>query len=226
MARQPSDLEPGTFAPGAAGLAALLAEMVEQRCQGGVLEVAGEALSHRCFEGIAFHAAVVTDVAAPLGYPPEVLLSKRRAMAKLCRQVVPDGVVVVNADDPNAEMLGGVNLDARRVAFALEPVPSGRGIVDVERAGLSELTAQARGCWSMASTVSWPCICHWSARGRQPPRWRRPHWPGPWRLTRLTSLRDWSRYKRSQGILRLLPRARILMFASMSHKALTTSPKR
>ena len=28
----------------------------------------------------------------------------------------------MNADDPNAEMLGGVNLDARRVAFAFEPV--------------------------------------------------------------------------------------------------------
>ena len=39
--------------------------------------------------------------------------------------------MVVNADDPNAEMLGGVNLDARRVAFALEPALPGRGIVDV-----------------------------------------------------------------------------------------------
>ena len=39
--------------------------------------------------------------------------------------------MVVNADDPNAEILGGVNLDARRVSFALEPTPVGRGIVDV-----------------------------------------------------------------------------------------------
>src|SRR5262249_38403057 len=37
------------------------------------------------------------------------------------RQVVPGGVAVVNADDPNAEILGAVNLDARRVAFAMEP---------------------------------------------------------------------------------------------------------
>ena len=69
----------------------------------------------------------MTDVAAPLGFPPEVLLHKRRAKAKLFRQVVPGGVAVVNADDPNAEILGGVNLDARRVAFALEPDPARTG---------------------------------------------------------------------------------------------------
>lgn len=38
---------------------------------------------------------------------------------------------MVNADDPNAEMLGGVNLDARRVAFAFEPVASPGAGVDV-----------------------------------------------------------------------------------------------
>ena len=37
----------------------------------------------------------------------------------------------MNADDPNAEILGGVNLDARRVAFALEPVASPSAAVDV-----------------------------------------------------------------------------------------------
>lgn len=130
-ARKRSEHEPGAFRPSAIGMASLLAEMVEHRCRGGVLEVDSEALADRCFEGIAFHAAVVTDVSAPLGFPAEVLLKKRRAMAKLCRQVVPGGVVVVNADDPNAEILGGVNLDARRVAFALEPTPIAGGVVDV-----------------------------------------------------------------------------------------------
>jgi UDP-N-acetylmuramoyl-L-alanyl-D-glutamate--2,6-diaminopimelate ligase len=130
-ARKPRDHVPGTFVPGAAGLAALLAEMVESHCKGGILEVASEALAHHSFEGVAFHAVVVTDVAAPLGFPPEVILQKRRAKAKLVRQVVPGGVVVVNADDPNAEILGGVNLDTRRVAFGLEPVAVGRGGVDV-----------------------------------------------------------------------------------------------
>jgi UDP-N-acetylmuramoyl-L-alanyl-D-glutamate--2,6-diaminopimelate ligase len=129
--RNARDHEPGAFVPGAAGLAGLLSEMIERRCKGGVLEVASEALAHHSFEGVAFHAAVVTDVAAPVGFPPEVLLQKRRAKAKLFRQVVPGGVAVVNADDPNAEILGGVNLDACRVAFALEPAAVGRGSVDV-----------------------------------------------------------------------------------------------
>ncbi len=99
--------------------------------QGGVLEVSSEALAHRSFDGIAFHAAVVTDVAAPVGFPPEVLLQKRRAKAKLFRQIVPGGVAVVNADDPHAEVLGGINLDARRVAFALEPAAAARDVIDV-----------------------------------------------------------------------------------------------
>jgi UDP-N-acetylmuramoyl-L-alanyl-D-glutamate--2,6-diaminopimelate ligase len=130
-ARKPTGHEPGVFAPSAAGLAALLAELVEHRCQGAVLEIASEALMHSCFEGISFHAAVVTDVASPLGFPVEERVQKRRAKARLCRQVVPGGVVVVNADDPNAEILGGVNLDTRRVSFALEPMSVARGPVDV-----------------------------------------------------------------------------------------------
>jgi UDP-N-acetylmuramoyl-L-alanyl-D-glutamate--2,6-diaminopimelate ligase len=123
--------QPGTFAPGAAGLAALLAELVKLRCKGGVLEVCGEALSQRSFDGVAFHAALVTDVAAPFGFPADALLQKRRAKARLFHQIVPGGVAVVNADDPHAEILGGVNLDARRVAFALEPAAVTRRSIDV-----------------------------------------------------------------------------------------------
>jgi len=116
--------QPGAFAPGAASLAVLMAEMVERGCKGGVLEVSSEALWHRGVEGVSFDAAVVTDVSAPHGFAPEVLIARRRAKAKLFRQVVPGGVTVVNADDPNAEILGGVNLGARRVTFALEPGPT------------------------------------------------------------------------------------------------------
>ncbi len=111
-----------SFAPTAASLSALLAEMVENRCEAGVLEISSESLANSCFEGVAFHAAVVTDISVPTGLPLEILIEKRRAKAKLFRQVVPGGLVVVNADDPYAEILGGVNLDTRRVAFALEPV--------------------------------------------------------------------------------------------------------
>jgi UDP-N-acetylmuramoyl-L-alanyl-D-glutamate--2,6-diaminopimelate ligase len=131
LTRTRLDRPPGAFAPGAASLAALLSEMVERGCKASVLEVSNEALLQRSFEGIAFHAAIATDVGAPRGFPDEVLLQRRRAKARLFRQVVPGGVAVVNADDRNAEILGGVNLDARRVAFAMEPVSRPGLAVDI-----------------------------------------------------------------------------------------------
>ena len=51
--------------------------------------------------------------------PIEIALSDRRAKAKLFRRIAPGGAAVVNADDPHAEILGAVNLDARRVSFGM-----------------------------------------------------------------------------------------------------------
>jgi UDP-N-acetylmuramoyl-L-alanyl-D-glutamate--2,6-diaminopimelate ligase len=113
---------PSGFAPGPKGLAALLAEMLENGCNGGVIEVSNEGLLHRSFEGICFQAAALTDITAACASNPDIAIQRRRAAAKLIRQVVPGGVVVVSAADPHAEILGAVNLDARRVAYALEPV--------------------------------------------------------------------------------------------------------
>ena len=112
--------KPRSWPGGAAGLASILSYMLDQKCASGVVEVAAEALASRCFEGVSFRGAVVTDVSAPFGLPPEVVLQKRRAKARLFRQVDPAGVVVVNADDPNAELLGGVNMDAQRVSFGIK----------------------------------------------------------------------------------------------------------
>jgi UDP-N-acetylmuramoyl-L-alanyl-D-glutamate--2,6-diaminopimelate ligase len=111
-----SDAWPG----GAAGLASILAYMVERNCVAGVIEVSSEALQARCLEAVSFQAAVATDVGVPYGVPSEVALVSRRAKARLFRQIVPGGAAVVNADDPHAEILGGVNLDARRVSFGVE----------------------------------------------------------------------------------------------------------
>ncbi|MGO8898296.1 MAG: Mur ligase family protein [Isosphaeraceae bacterium] len=110
---------PGPVAAGAAGLAAILAYMVDQNCAAGVIEVSGQALQARCLEGVAFQAAVVTDVGVPYGLPTEIALQDRRAKAKLFRKIAPGGAAVVNADDPHAEILGAVNLDARRVSFGM-----------------------------------------------------------------------------------------------------------
>jgi UDP-N-acetylmuramoyl-L-alanyl-D-glutamate--2,6-diaminopimelate ligase len=71
-------------------------------------------------EGLVFDAAVVTDVAGIAGVELAAMQERRRLKARLFRKLVPGGAAVVNADDPHAELLGAVNLDARHVSFALE----------------------------------------------------------------------------------------------------------
>ena len=123
--------EPDGFVLRASGLATLLAEVVDCGCKGGIIEVSRSSLRNRSLEGIAFDAAVVTDVAGTGPAARDDLVQDRRAKTKLVRQVIPAGLAVVNADDPDAEVLGGVNLDVRRVAFALEPVMKPAVAVDV-----------------------------------------------------------------------------------------------
>lgn len=113
--------EPGGAWPGgAAGLASILSYMVERNCHAGVIEVGAEALEGRALEGVTFQAAVATDLAVPPGTTAEAALKRRRAKARLFRKIAPGGAAIVNDDDPNAEILGGLNLDARRVSFGLE----------------------------------------------------------------------------------------------------------
>ncbi len=109
----------GAGVPGAEGLAGMLGEMVDRGCAGAVLEFDPEALRRRRVEGVSFDAAVVSDVASGPGLTADAVVTRRGAMARLFRQVAPGGAAVVNADDPHAELLGAVNLDARRVAFGL-----------------------------------------------------------------------------------------------------------
>ena len=109
----------GAWPGGAAGLASILSHMVEQRCEAGVIEAGADALEARCLEGVSFQAAVATDLALPPGTPAETAQAKRRAMARLFRQIAPGGAAIVNQDDPDAEILGGLNLDARRVSFGV-----------------------------------------------------------------------------------------------------------
>lgn len=109
----------GTVAE-APSLAAMLAEMVERRCDGGVIEIPVEALAGRGIEAIGFDAVAVTDLGGLTEGASGEARARCREMARLVRKVVPGGSVIVNADDPLAERLGAVNLDARRVSFALK----------------------------------------------------------------------------------------------------------
>jgi UDP-N-acetylmuramoyl-L-alanyl-D-glutamate--2,6-diaminopimelate ligase len=113
-------LAEGAWPGGAAGLASILSYMVDQKCAAGVIEVSSDALRSRAFEGVTFQAAVVTDVGPLEGFPVDVALANRRAKAKLFHKIARGGAAVVNADDPHAEILGGVNLDARRVSFGMQ----------------------------------------------------------------------------------------------------------
>ena len=115
-------VRPGRSLPGAAGLAALMSEMVEGGCKAGVLEVSGEAMAHRQLRGRRLPRGGRDRRRRAPGIPRRGLApaSPGQGQAVSARSS-PEGVVVVNADDPNAEILGGVNLDARRVAFAMEP---------------------------------------------------------------------------------------------------------
>ena len=107
------------FAPSPAAVSTLLAELADNGCSGAIVEAPGEALERSALAAVDLHAALVTDVLAPHGFPADFVLDERRSIARLVHQVVPGGVVVVNADDPSAEILGAVNLAARRVAFSL-----------------------------------------------------------------------------------------------------------
>lgn len=111
---------PGRAIADPEGMATMLAAMVERGCLGGVIEVSEAALKRRRIEGLTFDAAVVTDVAGVTGRDPSAPLERRRLKARLFRKVVPGGAAVINADDPHAELLGAVNLDARRVSFAID----------------------------------------------------------------------------------------------------------
>jgi UDP-N-acetylmuramoyl-L-alanyl-D-glutamate--2,6-diaminopimelate ligase len=93
--------------------------MVDQECAAGVIEISAEAIATSCLDGVAFHSAVVTDIGLPYGLPTETAFADRRAIAKFVRKLAPGGAAVVNADDPHAEILGAVNLDARRVSFGM-----------------------------------------------------------------------------------------------------------
>jgi UDP-N-acetylmuramoyl-L-alanyl-D-glutamate--2,6-diaminopimelate ligase len=101
-------------------LAAMLAEMVERGCAGGVVEVADDDPDGHGTEGVRYDSALVTDLAGSHDSDREALWARRRSAARLLRKVIPGGATIINADDPDVEVLGAANLDARRVSFGLE----------------------------------------------------------------------------------------------------------
>ena len=93
--------------------------------------LAAPSLRNRSLEGIAFDAAVVTDVAGIGVSPQDDLVQDRRARSKLFRQVNAAGLAVVNADDPDAEMLGESTSTCAGSPLRFEPVMNPAAAVDV-----------------------------------------------------------------------------------------------
>lgn len=110
----------GSGVQGAEGLAEMLGQMVDHGCAGAVIELDHAALAKRRISGIQFDAALVTNLGGEPALSPDEIQRRRTAMARLFRQVVPGGAAVVNADDPQAQLLGAVNLDAHYVTFGLD----------------------------------------------------------------------------------------------------------
>ncbi len=111
----------GPGSPGASGFAAMLGAMVERGCDSAVMEVDDRTLDRREVDGVACEAAVITNLGPAFGEPDRAaLIDRRRAFARLARLVKPGGSVAIDADDPDADLLGAVNLKARRVTFGLD----------------------------------------------------------------------------------------------------------
>jgi len=105
----------GPKAPDASKLAGMLAKMIDQRCDSAVLEVDHRGVDRREVDGIALAAAVVTTLGEADGR-----VDRRRSYARLIRRVDAGGSVIIDADDPDADVLGAVNLSARRVTFGVD----------------------------------------------------------------------------------------------------------
>jgi UDP-N-acetylmuramoyl-L-alanyl-D-glutamate--2,6-diaminopimelate ligase len=86
--------------PPAAELAEWLSRMVANGCENAVLEVSSQALAEKRTAGVAFDVAVLTNVRRDhLDYHGS-LQNYRRVKKRLLEQLKPQGLAVLNADDP------------------------------------------------------------------------------------------------------------------------------
>lgn len=88
--------------PPADHLAEWLARMVRNECSHAVMEVSSHALDQRRVAGVRFDAGCVTNVTHDhLDYHGS-LADYRASKARLLRQLPPEGLAVINADDPSS----------------------------------------------------------------------------------------------------------------------------
>ncbi|HET7295542.1 MAG TPA: UDP-N-acetylmuramoyl-L-alanyl-D-glutamate--2,6-diaminopimelate ligase, partial [Gemmatimonadales bacterium] len=100
--------------PGPIDLQATLAALVERGARGVAMEVSSHSLDQGRVEGLVFRAAVFTNLTRDHLDYHKTLEDYFRAKAKLVQYLAPDGLEVVNADDPAWARL---RREHRRVTF-------------------------------------------------------------------------------------------------------------
>ncbi len=144
-----SDRPSKAGSPGPDGLASMLAAMVDRGCDSAILAVDDHALERREVDGLAVDAAVITGLGGSIdeaeGADRAALIARRRAFARLARRVSAGGSVVIDADEPGLDVLGAVNLGARRVTFGVGEGSTADVSAVVERSDASGTRFRLRG---------------------------------------------------------------------------------
>lgn len=97
-------------------LGEILASIVERRCESILIEATERDLARRVHAGLTIQSCVVLPL-ENAERTDEQIRTIRRDTAKLMHHIQPGGTSVVCADDPNSDLLGGLNLQAGLVSF-------------------------------------------------------------------------------------------------------------
>ncbi len=109
----------GPITPRPHGLAAMLAEAVDQRHDIVILAATSEALAERYLDGVECHQVLLTNLSDDRD--ADATQRFRAGMGRLARSVVTDGAVVLSGDDHELAPLAGSNLRARSRSFGFDP---------------------------------------------------------------------------------------------------------
>lgn len=105
----------GLTTPGPLQLQRLLRSLVDGGVRTVAMEVSSHALHQRRVEGLAFEAAVFTNLTRDHLDYHRTMDEYRAAKEELCRYLAPHGTVVVNLDDPAWRAMA---VDRRKVTFS------------------------------------------------------------------------------------------------------------
>ncbi len=123
---RPTTLTP----PDAESLAGMLGAMVDAGCAGAVIELGPEVLEQRTADGLELDAALVTTLESHASQDPRVIQGLRRSTARMFKRIASGGIAVVNADEPDAELMGAVNISSVRVAYGIERPADISAVID------------------------------------------------------------------------------------------------